>query len=128
MRKRHPRDRFNADSARMKFGASLTAAADKTPEWREYYVEYKRLKSLLSAMEKASRGIRADPAHGTPHLPTQQTGTYAVGSILKDLEQAFVTLLNEVRRSNVHVLAELCPVRRQEQLTSFLWPLFRNSA
>lgn len=91
----------------MKFGSSLAAAADKTPEWREYYVEYRRLKSLLSAMEKASKGIRVDPAHGAAHLPTQITGTHAVTAILKDLEQAFVSLLNDVSGMMDHVPPDL---------------------
>ncbi len=86
----------------MKFGQSLLEASQLHPEWQQYFVSYKRLKSLLSSMTKAGGGALARDG------PAPEALVRSVSAIVQSLEEAFESVLESVRlcvlvRAHVHV-------------------------
>ena len=85
----------------MKFGQQLLEAAAKHPGWAAHNVQYKRLKSIISAIEKACKILAPPEEEGDgdrpPPKPVPVTPfTTSVAGVVADLENSFKTLLETV--------------------------------
>lgn len=82
----------------MKFGHTIQAAAEQTPAWAPYLLDYKRLKTMLSAMDKACRSIWVEASQSPRRNSDGEAaaGTRAVSGVVTDLEIGFKSLLDEV--------------------------------
>ncbi len=85
----------------MKFGQTLLDAAGKRPEWVQYFVAYRRLKSLITSMAKVAGDLSDEASAAATPLPAAHLAS--VAAIVHSLEVAFEALLESVRGIHVRV-------------------------
>ena len=84
----------------MKFGHTLDEAEKLRPDWAAYYLEYRRLKAILTAMQHACKGLAPVPAStgaaASQPAPRKDGGVRGVAAMVKNMETAFIAMLEEV--------------------------------
>lgn len=76
----------------MKFGEQLLSSVEKHPDWAPYSVQYKRLKSILAAIESTCKILDDDVSRSRV-----ADIAASISGVVKNLEDGFRELLQAVR-------------------------------